>query len=107
MSSENVISRELALFRINSSPQTRSEIMNLSNIFRGNVVDVARNTMVIEITGDEGKIVSFEEMLRPFGIIEIMRTGTIALKRGMDIAINSQQPKERRNQSNWEEAASV
>ena len=107
LSSENVISRELALFRVNSSPQTRSEIMNLSNIFRGNVVDVARNTMVIEITGDEGKIVSFEEMLRPFGIIEIMRTGTIALKRGMDIAINSQQPKERRNQSNWEEAASV
>ena len=107
LSSENVISRELALFRINSSPQTRSEIMNLSNIFRGNVVDVARNTMVIEITGDEEKIVSFEEMLRPFGIIEIMRTGTISLKRGMDIAINSKQPKERRNQSNWEEAASV
>ena len=59
------------------------------------------------ITGDEEKIVSFEEMLRPFGIIEIMRTGTISLKRGMDIAINSQQPKERRDQSNWEEAASV
>ena len=107
LSSENVISRELALFRINSSPQTRGEIMNLSNIFRGNVVDIARNTMIIEITGDEEKIVAFEEMLRPFGIIEIMRTGTISLKRGMDSSINLKQPKERKNQSNWEEAASV
>ena len=99
LSSENVISRELALFRINSSSQARSEIMNLSNIFRANVVDIARNTMILEITGDEEKIVAFEEMLRPFGIIEIMRTGTISLKRGMDASTSLQQPKERKNQS--------
>ena len=107
LSSENVISRELALFRINSSSQARSEIMNLSNIFRANVVDIARNTMILEITGDEEKIVAFEEMLRPFGIIEIMRTGTISLKRGMDASTSLQQPKERKNQSSWGEAASV
>ncbi|MBM25622.1 MAG: acetolactate synthase small subunit [Chloroflexi bacterium] len=107
LSSENVISRELALFRINSSSQARSEIMNLSNIFRANVVDIARNTMILEITGDEEKIVAFEEMLRPFGIIEIMRTGTISLKRGMDASTSLPQPKERKNQSSWGEAASV
>ena len=100
LSSENVISRELALFRINSSSQARSEIMNLSNIFRANVVDIARNTMILEITGDEEKIVAFEEMLRPFGIIEIMRTGTISLKRGMDASTSVLQ-------SSWGEAASV
>ena len=81
--------------------------MNLSNIFRANVVDIARNTMILEITGDEEKIVAFEEMLRPFGIIEIMRTGTISLKRGLDASTSLPQPKERKNQSSWGEAASV
>jgi acetolactate synthase I/III small subunit len=60
----------------------RGEVMQIANIFRGNVVDVSRRALVIEITGTDEKIAAFEELVRPFGLIEMVRTGEIAISRG-------------------------
>ena len=83
ISDENVVSRELALIRVNSNVHTRSEIMQIVDIFRANIVDVAPESVVIEVTGDEEKVDSLTNLLRSFGVSEVMRTGTIAMSRGM------------------------
>ena len=64
------------------SPRTRQEVTQLCEIFRARVIDVAENTMIIEVTGDERKIENLIELLRPFGVIEMVRTGAVALGRG-------------------------
>jgi len=76
------VSRELALIKVNANPTTRSDIINIVNIFRANIVDVSKNTLTIEMTGSADKISAFEEMLKQFGIKEIVRTGMIAIERG-------------------------
>ena len=76
------VARELALFKISADGTTRAEIMQLCEIFRGKVVDVTKRAIVVEVTGDHDKIEGFERMVRPFGLIEMMRTGEIALSRG-------------------------
>ena len=86
ISEENVISRELALIRVKANVQTRSEIMQIVGIFRSNIVDVAPDSLVIEVTGDEDKIDSLQNLLASFGVMEVMRTGTIAMERGMGTA---------------------
>jgi acetolactate synthase-1/3 small subunit len=78
-----VVSRELALIRVNASVHTRSEIMQIVGIFRANIVDVAPASVIIEVTGDEEKVDSLANLLRSFGVTEVMRTGTIAMSRGM------------------------
>ena len=78
----NVVSRELALVRVKSNVQTRSEIMQVVDIFRANIVDVATDSLIIEVTGDEDKVDSLEGLLANFGVMEVMRTGTIAMSRG-------------------------
>jgi acetolactate synthase-1/3 small subunit len=83
ISEDNVVSRELALIRVTSNVQTRSEIMQIVDIFRANIVDVAPESVVIEVTGDEEKVDSLTNLLRSFGVTEVMRTGTIAMSRGM------------------------
>ncbi|MDY6911088.1 MAG: acetolactate synthase small subunit [Chloroflexota bacterium] len=83
ISGENIVSRELALIKVESNPETRGEIIQLTNIFRGNMLDVTPESIVIEITGDENKISSFIELLRGFGVIELARTGRIAMARGV------------------------
>lgn len=83
ISNENVVSRELALIRVKANVQTRSEIMQIVDIFRANIVDVAPDSLIIEVTGDEDKIDSLQDLLKSFGVLEVMRTGTIALNRGM------------------------
>jgi acetolactate synthase-1/3 small subunit len=83
ISNENVVSRELALIRVNASVHTRSEIMQIVGIFRANIVDVAPASVIIEVTGDEEKVDSLANLLRSFGVTEVMRTGTIAMSRGM------------------------
>ena len=82
ISDKNVISRELALVRVKANVQTRSEIMQIVDIFRANIVDVATDSLIIEVTGDEKKVESLQNLLRSFGVMEIMRTGTIAMDRG-------------------------
>lgn len=79
---ESVVERELALIKVNAEARVRSEIMQIIDIFRGKIVDVSDKTFVIEVTGSEGKIDAIEQLLRPFGIKELVRTGKIVLVRG-------------------------
>ncbi|HUA10871.1 MAG TPA: acetolactate synthase small subunit [Solirubrobacteraceae bacterium] len=76
------VSRELALFKVNADGVQRGELVQVADIFRGKVVDVTKRAMIIEITGTSEKIEAFEAMVRPFGLIEMMRTGEIAIARG-------------------------
>jgi len=79
---EDSISRELALIKVQATASTRAEIVQIVEIFRAKIVDVSKTTLTIEISGDNEKVAALEDMLRQFGIKEIVRTGTIALERG-------------------------
>jgi acetolactate synthase-1/3 small subunit len=79
---EETVARELALFKISADGDSRGQIMQFTDIFRGKVVDVAKRSVVVEITGTDDKIEAFEELIRPFGLIEMVRTGEIAVSRG-------------------------
>lgn len=79
---ERIIARELALIKVHVTSATRSEIIQIVDIFRAKIVDVAADSMTIEATGDEEKIDSLYSLLRKFGIKELARTGRIALSRG-------------------------
>ena len=70
------------MLKVKSDVNNRSEIMQIADIFRARIIDVAPRSMIIEVTGDETKIEAIEQLLRPFGIKEMVRTGKIALKRG-------------------------
>ena len=82
ISSEDYVERDLMLVKVNSSPQQRTEIALLVEMFRGRVVDIGATTMMIEISGQEQKIEAFIELMRPYGIVELARTGRIALVSG-------------------------
>lgn len=79
---ESTITRELALIKVRATPANRSEIIQIVDIFRANIVDVASGSVMIEVTGDERKVSSLYNLLRGFGIKEIARTGSIAMARG-------------------------
>ena len=76
------VARELALFKVACEGASRGEVMQITDIFRGKVVDVGKRSIVIEITGTDDKIEAFEQLVRPFGLIEMVRTGEIAISRG-------------------------
>jgi acetolactate synthase-1/3 small subunit len=76
------VERDLMLLKVSTANGTRSEIRELAEVFRGRIVDVAPDMVMIEISGQERKIEAFIEMMRPFGIIELVRTGRIAMVRG-------------------------
>jgi len=78
----DIVARELALIKVNATASTRSEIIQIVDIFRANIVDVASDSLTVEVTGDEDKVKSLFELLRSFGIKEVTRTGRIALTRG-------------------------
>ena len=78
----DTVARELALFKVAVEGAQRAEVMQIADIFRGKVVDVTRRSVIVEITGTTDKIEAFERMVRPFGLIEMMRTGEIAISRG-------------------------
>lgn len=82
ISAEDVVARELALIKVRATPTNRSEILEMANLFRAKVVDVGARSLVIETTGEEDKIDALYELLRPFGILELMRTGRVAMVRG-------------------------
>jgi len=82
ISARDFIERDLMLVKVAAPPAKRSEIRELADIFRGRIVDVAADTVVIEIAGQERKIESFIELMRPFGIVELARSGRIAMIRG-------------------------
>ena len=82
LSDMDCVSREMALIKVRSTAQTRSEIIQMVDIFRANIVDVSAESMIIEVTGDEDKIESLYTLLKPFGVREMMRTGRVAMNRG-------------------------
>ena len=79
---DDITVRELALIKVRATSATRSEIIEIADIFRANIIDVASDSLTIEITGDEDKVDSLLNLLRGFGIREIARTGRIAMVRG-------------------------
>ena len=82
ISEENIVSRELALMKVKANVQARSEIMQIVDIFRAHIVDVAPDTLVVEVAGDQDKVNSLQGLLGSFGLVEVMRTGMIAMNRG-------------------------
>jgi acetolactate synthase-1/3 small subunit len=82
LSEENHVEREMLLLKVNAEPANRGEILRLGDIFRAKVVDVTPTAYTLEVTGEESKIEGFIELLRPFGIQEIVRTGKVAIARG-------------------------
>jgi acetolactate synthase-1/3 small subunit len=76
------VSRELALFKISADGASRAEVMQMVEIFRGKIIDVSKRSVIVEVTGSWEKIEAFERMVRPFGLIEMARTGEIAISRG-------------------------
>ncbi|ODA39808.1 acetolactate synthase small subunit [Desulfosporosinus sp. BG] len=81
LTAESVVDRELALIRIQVGSETRSEVLQTVDIFRGRVVDMGRTNLTIELTGDIGKINAFIKAIRPYGLLELVRTGKIAIMR--------------------------
>jgi acetolactate synthase-1/3 small subunit len=81
MEPDSTVAREMALFRVSAPVESRAEIMQFAEIFRANIVDVSRRTLTIEVTGSQDKIDTFERMIRPHGLIEMARTGEVAIAR--------------------------
>lgn len=79
---ESSVRRELVLVKVNTEKSSRAEIIQIADIFRGKIVDVGDTNLTIEITGEEGKVEAFINMMAKFGIKELVRTGKIALHRG-------------------------
>jgi acetolactate synthase-1/3 small subunit len=82
ISGENAVERELIMIKVKADSSNRGEITQIVNIFRARIVDVAPNTLVVEVTGDNGKISALEASLQPYGILEVIRTGKVAMVRG-------------------------
>jgi acetolactate synthase I/III small subunit len=80
---QDTVSRELALFKVSCQDgDSRAQVMQFTEIFRGKTVDVSKRSVTVEVTGTDDKIEAFEQMVRPFGLIEMVRTGEIAVSRG-------------------------
>jgi acetolactate synthase-1/3 small subunit len=82
VTNQPAVTRDLALIKVKATPEQRTEVANLAAIFRAKIVDVAPDSVIVEITGTEDKIESLVELLRPIGIIEMVRTGQVAMTRG-------------------------
>jgi acetolactate synthase-1/3 small subunit len=82
ITSESAVDRELVLIKVKADNNVRAEIVQLVDIFRARIVDIGRNSLIVEATGDRGKMDALENSFRPFGIIELVRTGKVAMIRG-------------------------
>ena len=81
MEPDQTVSREMAMFRVSASVESRAEIVQFAEIFRAKIVDVSRRALTIEVTGSNEKIDAFERMVRPHGLVEMARTGEVAITR--------------------------
>jgi len=93
------VERDLALITVGAGPERRSEVIEIVNLFRGKIVDVARQSLVVELAGPEQKIEALIELLTPYGIKELARTGVIAMSRGSQLAkeeVATEKPKQRK-----------
>ena len=80
---ESYVTRELALLKVRTLPESRAEVMRIAEIFRGKIVDVSPNSYTIEVTGSAGKIKALSDLLSPLGLEDVVRTGRIAVGRGL------------------------
>ena len=92
VSGEAAVVRDLALIKVSADGPARAQVMQLCDVFRARVVDVTSESLVIEITGTEDKLDGLVEVLRPYGIIEMVRTGIVAMRRGPN-AVNPDPPR--------------
>jgi acetolactate synthase-1/3 small subunit len=83
LTDKDTVDRELVLIKVNADPETKAEVLRLVDIFRAKIVDVAIRCYTIEMTGDEEKVNALLQLLKPLGIREIVRTGRVAIARGM------------------------
>ena len=90
ISGDSMVNRELALVKVKANSTNRSEIMQIVDIFRANIVDVSADSLTVEVTGDEDKLDSLFNLLRSFGIKELARTGRIAMARGGSTVLQSE-----------------
>lgn len=94
VSGKPAVTRDLALIKVAVSGDTRAEVLQLCDIFRARIVDVSPESVIIEVTGEEQKIQSLTDLLQPIGIIEMVRTGVVAMGRGEHmLTTNGYQPK--------------
>jgi len=84
ISEQAAVVRDLALIKVQTDRQSRSEVMQIVDTFRARVVDVGLDSLMVEVTGNEDKVNGLVEVLRPFGIVEMVRTGQVAMVRGND-----------------------
>jgi len=89
LTSQDYVDREMALIKVNAEASTRAEVLRIVDIFRGQVVDVSSKSYTLEITGDDKKIQAIVELLLPFGIQEIVRTGKVAIARAKKDGANT------------------
>ena len=82
LTSEDHVERELVMLKVSAQPGIRSEIIHIADIFRANIVDVSQEALIIAVTGDEDKITAMINIMRPYGIKEIARSGKVAISRG-------------------------
>jgi acetolactate synthase-1/3 small subunit len=79
------VARELALFKVSADEAGRAPVLQVADIFRGKVIDISKRSVTVELTGTDDKIEAFESMVRPFGLVEMVRTGEIAISRGRTV----------------------
>ncbi|MBR3553816.1 MAG: acetolactate synthase small subunit [Clostridia bacterium] len=85
LSDGETVERELLLLKVRNLPETRTEVMAATDVYRGKIIDYSTDSMVIEVTGEPLKIQAFIDVMQPIGIMEMGRTGTVALARGADV----------------------
>lgn len=85
LSDGETVERELLLVKVRNTPETRTEIMTAADVYRGKIIDYSTDSMVIEVTGEPLKIQAFIDVMQPVGIMEMCRTGIVALSRGADV----------------------
>jgi acetolactate synthase-1/3 small subunit len=90
LSTQAMVRRDLAMIKVTATSENRSEVMQMVDVFRARIVDVTNTSFIVEITGDEDKIDSFVDVMRPMGIIELVRTGAVAMARGSGSLVNNQ-----------------
>lgn len=93
------VEREMALAKVRADEKTRAQVMNVVDIFRGKVIDVGPKSFIVEVTGDEQKLAAFIDLLRPLGILEIVRTGKVAMHRGSRLMLPSEDTAEEKEES--------
>jgi acetolactate synthase-1/3 small subunit len=82
ITSEDIVARELALIKVAATAQTRGAIIEIASLFRANIIDVSADSLIVEVTGTEDKVDKIAELLQPYGIKELVRTGRVAMSRG-------------------------